>query len=123
MKKKERLIELRKNLGLTQDQIAKKIRVTRSYYSLLETGEKEIVSKTLARLKEYLNVNPEWIETGKGDMLLEKQPSTNNDSERDVATRWLIDRFSQLPENLQKDLLHFAENLLESTKTGDRKNF
>lgn len=114
----ERLIELRRRLGFTQAKMAEKIRVTRSYYSVLETGAKPIVKKTLARLRETLNVNPAWMNGESDEMFLsqEEPPSPTPEEERAASTRWILDRFRTLPEEMQKDLLGFAEDLLSQYK-------
>jgi len=119
MSPNERLIELRRHLRLTQAKMAEKIRVTRSYYSLLETGAKPIVEKTLARLQETLNVNPAWMKFEPDEEMFlptEEPPKPTPEEERAASTRWILDRFRTLPEEMQKDLLDFAEDLLSQYK-------
>ena len=64
----ERLKLIRKALGLTQEQLAQRLGVGKTALSMIETGKARLSSRNRNILVQELNVNPEWIETGKGEM-------------------------------------------------------
>ncbi|MCC5912209.1 MAG: helix-turn-helix transcriptional regulator [Clostridiaceae bacterium] len=63
-----RLKSLRKHLGLTQTKFGKKVGISHSHVSNMESG-KDFPSDTLLKLicLEYA-INPEWLINGEGDM-------------------------------------------------------
>jgi transcriptional regulator with XRE-family HTH domain len=64
-----RLRHARKLRGLTQQALAKLSGVKQTTISDLETGEsKSPVGTNLVSLAQSLQVNPDWLATGKGDM-------------------------------------------------------
>lgn len=65
---KDRIKELRKTLGLTQQSFGQKLGVSCVSVSLWERGESKIVRRTIKQLENIFNVNPVWLETGEGDM-------------------------------------------------------
>ena len=64
----ERLKLIRKTLGLTQEQLAQRLGVGKTALSMIETGKSRLSSRNRNILVQDLNVNPEWIESGKGEM-------------------------------------------------------
>ena len=64
----ERLKLIRKSLGLTQEQLSQRLGVGKTALSMIETGKARLSSRNRNILVQELNVNPEWIETGKGEM-------------------------------------------------------
>jgi transcriptional regulator with XRE-family HTH domain len=52
-----RIIELRKERGISQEQLALKANVTRSYMGALERGEKNISVKYLKKIIDALGVD------------------------------------------------------------------
>jgi len=71
----ERLVRLRKFLGLKQAELADRLDITQSYVSGLEKGHRELSSNVLTALREAFNVSTDWLMTGQGDMIL---PSEGN---------------------------------------------
>lgn len=61
---------LRKELGVTQEMLAAKLGIGKSALSMIETGKAALSERNKNILVQELNVNPDWIETGKGDMFL-----------------------------------------------------
>lgn len=59
--KNERLIELRKTAGLTQEDLAKEIGLTQSMIAHIEAGRKEPSKKYKIRLAKFFNVSVEWL--------------------------------------------------------------
>ncbi len=64
--KNEALKVVRKELGLTQEQFAREIKVTPPYISSIESGAR-VPSDTILELLIYkFSVNREWLQTGEG---------------------------------------------------------
>ena len=64
----ERLKLIRKSLGLTQEQLAQRLGVGKTALSMIETGKARLSSRNRNILIQDLNVNPDWLESGKGEM-------------------------------------------------------
>lgn len=64
----ERLKLIRKALGLTQEQLAQRLGVGKTALSMIETGRSRLSTRNKNILIQELNANPEWLDTGKGDM-------------------------------------------------------
>lgn len=63
-----RLKQIRKQLGMTQDQLAQRLGIGKSALSMIETGKAGLSARNRNILVQDLNVNPEWLETGRGAM-------------------------------------------------------
>lgn len=63
-----RLRLVRKELGLTQGVLAQKLGIGKSALSMIETGKTGLSERNKNILVQELNVNPEWLETGRGEM-------------------------------------------------------
>ena len=68
---------IRKALGLTQEQLAQRLGIGKTALSMIETGKTRLSSRNRNILVQELNVNPEWIEDGKGDMFNAEPNLTN----------------------------------------------
>jgi len=66
-----RLRQLRKELGLTQEAMSKMLGIGKSALSMIETGRAELTERNRQALKHTCGVNPDWLETGRGNMLSE----------------------------------------------------
>jgi len=58
---KTRLKELRKNEGYTQDELSKKLKISRSGLSAYEIGEREPDFTTLERIADFFNVDMGYL--------------------------------------------------------------
>lgn len=63
-----RMKELRKNLGLTQKDFAKRLKLSQNHFSYLEKGERPMTERFIKDLCVEFNVNENWLRTGEGDM-------------------------------------------------------
>lgn len=63
----ERIKKLRKELHLTQQAFADKIRMKRNSVGLIETG-RDTSDQTIFTICREFNVNEEWLREGKGEM-------------------------------------------------------
>ena len=64
----ERVKLIRKALGITQEQLAQRLGVGKTALSMIETGKSRLSSRNRNILVQDLNVNPSWLESGRGEM-------------------------------------------------------
>ena len=62
-----RIREVRRDAGLTQEEFAKRIGLTKNYISLVETGERNMGDRAVKDLCEIFGVSYEWLKTGNGE--------------------------------------------------------
>lgn len=94
-----KLKSIRKSMGLTQDDVAKVLNVTRAAYSNLETGKRDPSTDTLIQLASYFNVSVD-------DLLGIAARSVNPEGER------LLSLFCNLNPTGQELLIDYAEMLV-----------
>ena len=70
----ERLKTLRNALNLSQKEFAKKIFISTSHYSCLESGHRKIKDIILDSISKTYNANKEWLLSGKGEMFFAEPP-------------------------------------------------
>lgn len=73
---KNRIKEIRKELGLSQPEFGELIGIKAPQVSLIESGKHDLSEKTKLRIIEKYHVNPVWLDTGEGEMFL---PFTESD--------------------------------------------
>lgn len=59
--KREKLLVARKNKGMTQEQIANAAGIQRSYYGLIETGQRNPTLKVATQIAKALDENIEYL--------------------------------------------------------------
>ena len=64
----ERIKEIRKTLGLTQQAFADKIGVKRNTVALYELGESGISDSVIKLICREFHINEAWLRTGEGEM-------------------------------------------------------
>ena len=64
----ERVKLIRKELKLTQEQLAQRLGIGKAALSMIETGKCGLSTRNKNILVQDLNVNPEWLDSGKGEM-------------------------------------------------------
>lgn len=66
-----RIRTVRRSASLNQDQFAERLKLTKNYVSLLETGKRVPSDRTVLDICREFNVNEHWLRTGEGEMLRE----------------------------------------------------
>lgn len=67
-----RFKELRKVLGLSQEEFGKKLGITKSGISDIESGRRNVTEQHIIMLcNSDPHINEEWLRTGQGNMFLE----------------------------------------------------
>lgn len=62
---------VRQGAGLSMEQFAQKIGVTRSSISKIESGQNNPSDQTLMLICREFNINEDWLRTGEGEMKIE----------------------------------------------------
>ncbi len=123
----ERLKQLRKALGLTQQEFADKIGSKRNTIAKYETNTNVPSTAVLSLICRVFNVNEKWIKSGEGEMFL---PITRDDEiaklstdlfkeEDDSFKTRLILTLAKLDENEWAVLEKIAKELAADPKKKD----
>ena len=70
IKLKDRFKELRKELNVTQQEFADKLKISRNFVAQIEMGSKVPSDRTIDDVCREFKVNEEWLRTGNGDMFV-----------------------------------------------------
>ena len=65
-----RIKEVRKANNLTQDEYAEKLRISKNYVCLLETGKKAPGDRLISDICREFSVSEAWLRYGEGEMLV-----------------------------------------------------
>lgn len=79
----ERIKELRKALGLTQQEFSDRIGVKRNTIAQYESGRNEPLDAVITLICRTYCVSEEWLRTGEGEMF---QPKSRNEELMEFAT-------------------------------------
>lgn len=63
-----RIAQLRKNRGWTQDTFAEEMGISKNYVSLIENGKKIPSDRLVSDICREFGVNEKWLRDGTGDM-------------------------------------------------------
>lgn len=102
----DRIKMLRKELHLTQQELADKIGVKRSTIAQYEVGRNEPIDVVIKTICEKLNANEVWLRTGEGEMFVKK------DTERELA-EFLADVASDRENSARRQLIRIMARLPE----------
>lgn len=75
--KNSRLKMIRLELGLTQEQLAAKLGVGKNAVSMIETGRTALSERNKNVIVQEFNVNPAWLDTGRGPKFNQYRPEEN----------------------------------------------
>lgn len=74
---KEILIKIRTALNLTQDELAKRIGVSRGCISAIEIGRNKLYDKLLEKIYSTFNIDPDSFQNGNDLLFLNNSPIEN----------------------------------------------
>jgi len=100
----QRIIEIRKAIGLTQKEFAKDIKISQTHISALELNTRVIHERIIKMICFTYGVNENWLKTGKGEMF---------EKGRDYKLEEVIANFKKLDEHLQDYVLKQIRLALE----------
>lgn len=101
----ERLKKIRKETGLTQEEFAISIGITRSPIASAELGKSKLQPLAIRKICETYNINEKWLQTGDGDM-----KNTYDIPEEEIKN--LLDVYSKLPKSSRKKFLSFLDSIV-----------
>ena len=101
----DRIKELRKTLGLTQQEFADKIGIQRGTYAKYEIGRNEPIDAVIRLIFTTFNVREEWLRTGSGEMFVQRDPF---DEVYKMVNEMLWDESSDLKRRLVTAILRLS---------------
>jgi transcriptional regulator with XRE-family HTH domain len=107
----QRVLEVRRALGLNQKEFAERIKVSRSYTGVLEATERQINDRIIELVCVNCGVNEKWLRDGTGKMFRDKQ---NPRLER------VMRNFEKLDEFLQEFVIRQLDILVECQEKGKK---
>lgn len=103
---KVRFKELRKALGLSQEEFSRRLGLTRGAITNIELGKTEAKPLFIALVCSTFDVNETWLRTGEGEMFLPKDPDDEladfmgivlREDIRTSVAKQLVDLIAHLP--------------------------
>lgn len=67
----ERVLKLRKELNLTQEEMGISLGVTRAAISKIESGDRNLTEQMIIAISRTYDVNTNWLRYGQGEMFIE----------------------------------------------------
>ena len=107
----DRFKELRKALGLSQEEFGNKIGLSKSGISNIESGTRNVTDKHIKLVCSEFPVNEEWLKTGEGEMEKQNSPDVLNQ----MVDRYglprsayvMIEKFINLPPEGRSAVLNY----------------
>lgn len=104
----ERVKEIRKYLGLTQDEFGEKLGIKKSAVSKIEKCENGVTDQMFKSICREFNVNEEWLRDGVGEMFVKRDK---------------IQVISEFAADMIKEPESFKARLFESLSKLDEKDW
>lgn len=120
---KDRIVSIRKESGLTQEEFGKELNLSQNYVWMLESGKRAPSARTIIDLCKKFQISEEWLRTGEGEM---KAPMTKQ-AEIAEITAQLFRKEETDPETynflveLNKYLLQLDETQMQAVLDMIRK--
>lgn len=120
---KDRIVSIRKESGLTQEEFGKELNLSQNYVWMLESGKRAPSARTIIDLCKKFQISEEWLRTGEGEM---KAPMTKQ-AEIAAITAQLFHKEETDPETynflveLNKYLLQLDETQMQAVLDMVRK--
>ncbi|MGY5216367.1 helix-turn-helix domain-containing protein [Clostridium butyricum] len=117
----ERIKEIRKYYKLSQEEMGKKLGVTKATISRIEKGINNITDQMFKSVCREFNINENWFRNGSGNMLVESDTFSLDDYIKSKGATQLeldlIKSYFEIPEDLRNSLMnHFKNNILKQMK-------
>ena len=89
MSTSERLRQLRKDLGMSQEEFGRRIGVSNTAISKLEKNERNLTEQTAKSICREFRVNYFWLTEGKGDMFTGTEDYNLDDIDKKIIEKYL----------------------------------
>ena len=107
---KDRLKLLRKELRITQQELADRVGISRGNIAAYEVGKNSPSDAVISLICREFNVNEEWLRTGAGEMFIEETP----DEEFMRMAKAVASGDTRADRMIRKTLMCFIQNLADS---------
>lgn len=119
---KNRILKIRKDSKLNQEDFGLRLNLTKNYISLIETGNRIPSDRTISDICREFNVNEDWLKNGTGDMYKEKDGSFSEllvelEDSGDDFIKSLITVYMGLDEDSKSALRKIAKGMAEKYKS------
>lgn len=112
---KDRFKSVRKNLRLTQKELADKLNKDVTTIQYYEYGKLNITDGILLNLQEKFNVNIDWMRTGEGEMFLSDNEKKADSGVVSIASSYNVpERLLILLSKLKKEDLIRVEGYIQA---------
>jgi Predicted transcriptional regulators len=108
--KESRLRNLRNQSGLTQQEIADKLEISRANYSHIENGRNEPDNTTLVKIAKFFNVTTDYL-LGSSD-----DPAKSKNDEPDLVANHLDKAYNELSPEEQAQVDNFIKFMKSNKK-------
>lgn len=109
----ERVLEVRKALGLTQTEFGKGINVSQAYFGNIEQKKRKVNDRIIALICSSYGVNANWLKNGTGKMFEKPQ---------DGKLERIIRNFKKLDPLLQDYVIKQIDLAVEFQEIQNRKS-
>lgn len=111
----ERIKELRKMLGLSQDAFGKKLGVTGTAVSRIEKGERALTEQMALSICREFRVNYFWLTEGKGEIFTGTPQSVVDeiaeDYKLDDIDKKIIEKYLELSEEQRQTIKDYLKSI------------
>ena len=108
---------IRKYNRLTQEQFAKRLRVTQQTICQWETKARKLAPSVIGHICTEFGVNEDWLTTGEGSPWKKQTVKTETDSARDFVGSVCKRIFESLPPDIQNAFLDVFQEVVEERKS------
>lgn len=115
MSTSERLRQLRKDLGMSQEEFGRRIGVSNTAISKLEKNERNLTEQTAKSICREFHVNYFWLTEGKGDMFTGTPESVVDeiaeDYNLDDIDKKIIEKYLELSADQRQVLKEYLKSI------------
>lgn len=119
----ERIKQIRRELGLTQQEFADRIGLKQNSIALIEGGKRNISDQAVLSICREYGINEEWLRTGKGEKMV---PDASDELEALVkrydlsnADQVLIEKYINLKAGSRETIIDFITDVVAALEDLD----
>ena len=120
----ERIKAARKALGLTMEQFGRRVGLSKSAISLIESGKNGTTEQTVASICREFGVSEKWLRTGEGEMFDQSAESSLDrlaaEYHLDERKKAVISAFLKLSTADQEAILLYVDSLAAELSVSPR---